>query len=144
MSGYFGIGIENGKTELNTGTLWRSAYNFSAAYIFTVGRRYKSQCSDTLKTWRQIPMLCFENIEEFIIPRDCLLIGIEIIEGAISLPVFSHPKRAVYLLGAEDHGLSKAAQQRCHQFIEIPSRQCLNVAVAGAIVMYDRMTKELK
>ena len=27
MRGYFGIGIENGKTVANIGTLWRSAHN---------------------------------------------------------------------------------------------------------------------
>lgn len=47
--GYFGIGIYNPKTETNMGTLWRSAYNFGADFIFTIGMRYKKMGSDTAK-----------------------------------------------------------------------------------------------
>ena len=36
MSGYFEIGIYNGKTEVNMGTLWRSAYQLGASGIFIV------------------------------------------------------------------------------------------------------------
>ena len=41
MCGYCGIGIENGKAEVNLGTLWRSAHIFGAVFLFTVGRRYR-------------------------------------------------------------------------------------------------------
>ena len=52
------------------------------------------------------------------------------------------PERAVYLLGAEDHGLSRKALDKCHHFIMIPGSQLdqsLNVSVAGSIIMYDRV-----
>lgn len=39
--GYFGIGIYHTKNVLNVGTLWRSAHNFGASFIFTVGMRYR-------------------------------------------------------------------------------------------------------
>lgn len=141
MRGYFGIGIENIKKSANLGTLWRSASNFEAAFMFTAGQKYRHQCSDTVKAFRHIPLLQFADISELVIPHSCLLVGVEIIEGSCSLIDYKHPERAIYLLGAEDHGLSAAAIDRCHQFIEIPSSRCLNVAVAGAIVMYDRLAK---
>lgn len=34
---YFAIGIYHPKTEMNMGTLWRSAYQLGASYIFTIG-----------------------------------------------------------------------------------------------------------
>lgn len=37
--GYFGIGILQGKTEGNQGTIWRSAFQFGAAFVFTIGAR---------------------------------------------------------------------------------------------------------
>ena len=37
QQGYFGIGIQNGKTPENLGVLWRSAQNFGASFIFTIG-----------------------------------------------------------------------------------------------------------
>jgi tRNA G18 (ribose-2'-O)-methylase SpoU len=56
MSGYFEIGINNGKTEHNIGTLWRSAYQLGANSIFTIGRRYNKQSSDTYNVPDQIPL----------------------------------------------------------------------------------------
>jgi tRNA G18 (ribose-2'-O)-methylase SpoU len=143
MRGYFGIGILHTKTEANVGTLWRSAYLYGAAFIFTIGRRYKAQCSDTPKTPRHIPLYEYDTIEELRIPHDCPLIGIELAESAIALPEFKHPERAIYLLGAEDHGLTKEAIDRCHQLVQIPSLQpqSLNVASAGTVLMYDRFVK---
>jgi tRNA G18 (ribose-2'-O)-methylase SpoU len=144
MSGYFSIGIEQGKTVHNIGTLWRSAYLFDASYIFTINKRYKKQASDTQKTWRQIPLFNYMSLHDLKIPYDCKLIGVELVENAISLPEFKHPKRAIYLLGAEDHGLTKEAVKKCHEIIQIPyvKEQSANVAVTGSIVMYDRYIKE--
>lgn len=144
MSDYYGIGIVNTKTEANVGTLWRSAHAFGAAFVFTVGRRYRRQSSDTVKAWRSVPLFDFESIEDLKrhVPYDALLVGVEIDPRAVSLPSFEHPKRAVYLLGAEDHGLSETERAACHKLIAIPAAaRCLNVATAGSIVMYDRVTK---
>jgi tRNA G18 (ribose-2'-O)-methylase SpoU len=145
MRGYFGIGIENGKTVANIGTLWRPAHNLGAAFIFTVGQRYKYQSSDNTKAWRSIPLFQYGNFDEFYdnLPHDCQLIGVEYPHPkAKALPDFVHPERAVYLLGAEDHGLSRKALEMCHHFIMIPGSkldQSLNVSVAGSIIMYDRV-----
>ena len=138
--GFFGIGIENHKTPMNLGTLWRSAYIFDAAFIFTVHRRYPKQASDTVKAWRHVPLLNFDDFDAFWagLPFDCPVVGLEQDARARDLEQFTHPERAVYLLGAEDHGLSKEARQRCHQLVQVPSRLCLNVAVAGSIVMWHR------
>lgn len=141
--GYFGIGIENTKTKANIGTLWRSAYGLGAAFIFVIGNRYKKQASDTVKAMRHIPMYHYDTFEQFYenMPKDCLLIGIELHSRARELSTYGHPERAIYLLGAEDSGLSKKALEKCHSLIQFKSNYCLNVAVAGSIVMYDRQTK---
>lgn len=139
--GYFGIGICGSKSPVNVGTLWRSAANMGAAFIFTVGRRYPHQVSDTVKAWKHVPLFQVRALDELPLPKDCKLIGVEQVARSVPLPRFTHPERAVYLLGAEDHGLTKAAQKRCQSIVEIPSSRCLNVAVAGSIVMYDRIAK---
>lgn len=140
--GYFGIGIENTKTEMNIGTLWRSASIFGAAFIYTVGRRYKKQSSDTMNSWKHLPLYNYESFDEFYraMPFACQLIGIELDERSVPIKSFSHPERAVYLLGAEDHGLTKEALNKCHAIIQLPGNYCMNVATAGSIVMYDRMS----
>lgn len=143
MSGYFGIGIENTKTPMNVGTLWRSASLMGASFIFTIGKRYKRQPSDTMKTWRSIPLYHYLTFDDFYrsIPYDCMLIGVELDEKAIQIKEFSHPKRCVYLLGAEDHGLTSEARRRCHGLVQLPGTLSMNVAVAGSIVMFDRDQK---
>lgn len=144
--GYFGIGIENTKSELNVGTLWRSASIMGANFIFTIGRRYKKQSSDTMKSWKHIPLYGYETFDEFYktMPHDCLLTGIEISDKSISIIEFKHPERCIYLLGAEDNGLSNESIEKCHRIVQLPGQYCMNVAVAGSIVMYDRYYKQLK
>ena len=144
MRGYFGIGIEHSKTEQNIGTLFRSAVVFGASFIFTVGRRYRRQCSDTTKGYRHMPLFHFAEIGDLLwhLPYGCPLIGIELHEEATMLKDYAHRERACYLLGAEDHGLTGEAIDACHELIILPGRFCLNVATAGSIVMYDRHVKE--
>ena len=143
MRGYFGIGIWNGKNKENLGTLWRSAINFKANFIFVIGRRYQKQSSDTEKTWRHIPLFQYETFDHFYrnLPHDCKLIGVEQTERSKDITYYPHPERAVYLLGAEDHGLSPKVLENCIEVIEIPTPRCLNVASVGTIVMYDRYVK---
>jgi hypothetical protein len=50
------------------------------------------------------------------------------------LPAFRHPEKAVYIFGPEDGGLDRAWLTRCHRFVRIPTRHCLNLACA---VRYD-------
>ena len=140
-AGYFGIGILHAKTETNVGTLWRSAAILGASFIFTIGRRYKHQSSDTLKTYRNIPLFHYDTFDQFYenLPHDCQLIGVELDETAVPVSEFQHPKRAVYLLGAEDNGLTREAIEKSHKLVQLPGEQCLNVAVAGSLIMYDRL-----
>lgn len=142
--GYFAIGIENGKDKQNIGTLWRSAHVFGAAFIFVIGRRYEKQAGDTTKAWRSIPLFHYATFDQFYnhMPRDCQLVGIELTDHATPINHVTHYERTIYLLGAEDHGLSCQAKAKVTQTIILPGKYCLNVAVAGSIVMFDRIQKQ--
>lgn len=144
MRGYFGIGIEHTKTEANVGSLWRAAHLFGAAYMFTIGRRYSRQASDTMKSWRSIPLFHFDTLDDLRIPHDCRLVGVELDQRARPLATYTHHERCVYLLGAEDHGLTKTALARCHDLVQLPGAASMNVASAGAIVLYDRHAKSVR
>jgi tRNA G18 (ribose-2'-O)-methylase SpoU len=143
MRGYFGIGIENTKTHQNIGTLWRSASIMGAAFMFTIGKRYKKQPSDTMQSWRHIPLYNYATFEEFYrsMPYDCRLVGIELDDRSVSISGYKHHERCIYILGAEDNGLSKEALTKCHEIVQLPGDFCLNVSVAGSIVMFDRINK---
>lgn len=140
--GYYAIGIYEPKTETNIGTLWRSAHNFGADFLFTIGRRYAKERSDTTKAGRHIPLYDYKDWEDFIshLPDGCELVCVEQADGARELSAAVHPERAVYVLGAEDYGIPPD-KMRGHQKVFIDTPMCINVAVAGSIVMYDRSLK---
>ena len=55
--GFFGIGVYRLKTDANHGTLWRSAFQFGADFIFTIGARFNkktSRSTDTAKCWTKV------------------------------------------------------------------------------------------
>lgn len=139
--GFFEIGVYHPKTEANLGTLMRSAFQLGAAGVFTIGRRYKEQASDTLKTWRHVPVRHFATFAEFQEARSlgARLIGVEM--GGKALSTTTHPQSAVYLLGAEDHGLPPDVLAACQQVISLEAVRTpsYNVAVAGSLVMYHRL-----
>ena len=146
--GYFGIGIVNGKTEKNIGTLWRTATLYGADFIFTVGARYeRHQASDTPKTPLHTPLFQFADIDDLIdhMPRHCPLVAVELDPRARPLREFTHLDRSCYLLGAEDHGLSPDVLDRCHYLVQIPTPHpaSMNVATAGALVMDHRYNSRI-
>lgn len=141
--GYFGVGIYHGKHEVNFGTLWRSAYLYDAAFIFTVGQRYRRrQASDTPNTRRHVPLFQFDTVDDLHahLPFGCPLVAVEMDPRAVPLGQFEHPHRAAYLLGAEDRGLPLSVLDRAHHIVQIETAkpQSHNVAVAGSLVLHDR------
>jgi tRNA G18 (ribose-2'-O)-methylase SpoU len=141
MRGYFAIGAERISKPMNMGNLLRSAHAFGAKFFFTIGahpRAFEAK-SDTSKAVHHLPVYHWASADEMILPLQCKLVGVELIEGATDLPSFRHPLHAAYVLGPELGVLSGALLSRCDHIIKIPTAFCINVATAGAIVMYDRV-----
>ena len=142
MSGYFGFGVESSSKPYNAGNLVRSTHAFGGSFfvfIQPVIDYRKVRQSDTSGAIKNFPVYQYDNAKEMVMPDRCALVGIELTDEAIELPSFRHPKSALYLLGPEKGHLSEAAQSRCDFMIKIPMKFCVNVGVAGAIVMYDRL-----
>jgi tRNA G18 (ribose-2'-O)-methylase SpoU len=66
--------------------------------------------------------------------------------GGFPISSYSHSERAVYLLGAEDHGLPAPILEQCQVVLTIPAErpESFNVAVAGSIVMFHRFMQRRK
>jgi tRNA G18 (ribose-2'-O)-methylase SpoU len=139
--GYFAIGAERMSKALNLGNLMRSAHAFGASFTFTIGATYQAleARADTSKGQLHLPHYEWATIDDIALPKGCKLVGIELIDEAIPLPSFRHPLRAAYVLGPERGSLSPALLARCDYTVKIPTTFCVNVAMAGAIVMYDRV-----
>ncbi|MGB8275667.1 MAG: RNA methyltransferase [Alphaproteobacteria bacterium] len=142
MRGYFGIGVEGVTKSMNAGGLFRTAHAFGASFVFTIGARYargEGGLADTSDTPGQIPLYEFADAASLRLPRDCRLVGVEFLEDGVELPTFRHPRAAAYVLGRERGSLSPELMALCDHVVKIPTRLCLNIGIAGAIVMYDRL-----
>lgn len=142
MRGYFGIGSEGISKAMNLGAVMRTAHAFGASFAFTVDAHHKSrhvEWSDTSRSGQHMPLYAWSTVDDLLLPKGCMLIGIELDDTAIALPTFRHPLQAAYILGPEKGSLSASAKARCQSIVAIPTRFCVNLSIAASIVMYDRM-----
>ena len=142
MRGYFGIGVEGISKEQNVGTIARSAHSFGASFFFTIAPDLdveKFRASDTSDAFDHVPYHQYDSVEDFELPEGCQLVAVELVEDSIELPSFRHPMRAAYVLGPEMGSVSPELMERADHVIKIPMKFCVNVGVAGALVMYDRV-----
>jgi tRNA G18 (ribose-2'-O)-methylase SpoU len=142
MRGYFGIGVEGISKPMNLGNLLRSAHAFGASFFFTVSPAFNARevaRSDTSEAARHLPLYTYATPAEINLPKGCRLVGVELNDEAMDLPSFKHPLAAAYILGPERGSLSPEATARCDLVVKIPTKFCVNVGIAGAIVMYDRL-----
>lgn len=139
--GYFAVGAERISKALNLGNIMRSAHAFGASFTFTVGATYQAleARADTSKGQWHLPHYNWRALDEIALPQGCELVGVELTDDAVELPRFRHPLRAAYVLGPERGSLSPELLARCQHTVRIPTRFCVNVSIAAAIIMYDRV-----
>lgn len=139
--GYFGIGVEEISKPMNLGALMRTAQAFGGSFFFTINSTVSMKAArhaDTSGAQKNMPLYEFPSVEDMLLPKGCALVGVELLDEAVDLPAFRHPHAAAYVLGRERGSLSPALLKRCVHVVKIPTRFCINVGLAGALVMYDR------
>jgi tRNA G18 (ribose-2'-O)-methylase SpoU len=142
MRGYFGVGAEEISKPMNLGALMRTAHAFGASFFFTLNAAPKvreAYQADTSKSMGHLPYYAYESVEALRLPKGCKLVGVELTDDAVDLPAFKHPANAAYVLGRERGALSPALIAACAHVVKIPTKFCINVGLAGALVMYDRL-----
>jgi tRNA(Leu) C34 or U34 (ribose-2'-O)-methylase TrmL len=110
-------------------------------FVFTIGADPAAleTRADTSKAASHLPLYHWRSVAEMRLPKGCRLVGVELLDEAVELPNFAHPSQAAYVLGPERGALSPELVARCHHVLRIPTAFSLNLATAGAIVMYDRL-----
>jgi tRNA(Leu) C34 or U34 (ribose-2'-O)-methylase TrmL len=142
LRGYFGIGVEGISKPMNLGSLMRTAHAFGASFVFTIGAAYardEGRRSDTSDASGSVPLYEFPDLAALRLPTRCKLVGVELLDEAVDLPSFRHPRECAYVLGPERGSLSPALTAKCDHVVKIPTKFCVNVGLAGALVMYDRV-----
>ena len=128
--------------EQNVGTIARTAHSFGANFFFTIDPQVDvdlMRVSDTSDAFDHVPYYEYKSVDQMDLPDKCSLVGVELMADSIDLPSFRHPTRAAYVLGPEMGSLSPELVEKCDHIIKIPMKFCVNVGVAGALVMYDRL-----
>lgn len=138
--GYAALGLYRPRYGANVGGVMRAAHCYGARLVVIEGYDRIQQSSDTMKYWRHNPVLQVEDIMEAV-PYDAVPVAVELVDGAISLPDFSHPERAFYLLGPENGSLPDHIIGACSCVVQVPTRNCMNLAATANVVLYDRMSK---
>jgi tRNA(Leu) C34 or U34 (ribose-2'-O)-methylase TrmL len=145
----FAIGVWHGKTAYNLVSLRRSASQLGASFVFSIADRMKNKkpLKETFPGENTaIPIYEYSSLLHFsldTIKDEYEWVCIEM--GGKPLSSFVHPKRALYILGSEDNGISTMLKGACKHVICLDAKrsQSFNVAVAGSMVMYDRYVKSL-
>lgn len=140
--GYIMIGLEKPVNEINVGHALRAAGCFDAKMVVISKMQYTATMTDTQKSYKHVPLIQVDDLTQ-VRPYDCSIVGVEIVEGAISLDEYVHPERAYYLFGPEEDSLEEDILSHCDDIVQIPSRHCLNLAACVNVVLYDRVAKQL-
>jgi tRNA(Leu) C34 or U34 (ribose-2'-O)-methylase TrmL len=138
----------------NVGAGLRAASCFGADSIFWTGTRVSLDAGKGERLPREERMREYKDVEMAHLigpandrPLDFLSergtpVAIELLPGAMPLHLFQHPLDAIYVFGPEDGTLPQGIRRACHQFVQIPSFHCLNLAAAAYLVLYDRAVKQ--
>lgn len=142
-----GVLLMNPKYPHNVGAVLRACACYGVSHLRYTGRRMDRE----LATWERLPreerMKGYRTVDwgKSVAPfdefPDLTPVAIEVRENSEQLPGFDHPENALYVFGPEDGSLGGVTLRHCHRFVAIPTRHCLNLAMAVGTVLYDRQCK---
>jgi tRNA(Leu) C34 or U34 (ribose-2'-O)-methylase TrmL len=141
--GYAAIGLHHPKTPSNVGSVLRAAHCYGAAIVAKSGQRYRSSATDTMKSYRHLPLLQVDDLFS-IVPHDCVPVAVDLLQGARDLTTYIHPERAFYIFGPEDGTLGREITERCRDRVFVPTAFCMNLAASVNVVLYDRHAKQAR
>ena len=146
------IVMHNPKYPHNVGAAVRAASCFGSNLILFTGERvslepsgikgYRLPREERMRGYKDVTILHdqypFNRFDKTITP-----VAVEFRANAELLPIFQHPKIAVYVFGPEDGSIPQIMLKHCHRFVLIPSKHCVNLAAAIYLVLYDRAAKSM-
>jgi len=140
--GFACVGLDRPKTASNVGAILRACFCYGVAQVNISKARVKdfdAKCN-TPKAHRHLPVFLVDSPTAYV-PHNAKIVVVDLLEGAIPLPEFVHPERAIYILGPEDGTVGKEILSKADFKVMVPTRSCMNLAAAVNVVLYDRMAK---
>jgi|TARA_Y100000034_G_C6845579_1_gene383029 tRNA(Leu) C34 or U34 (ribose-2'-O)-methylase TrmL len=137
------VALTNPKSPTNVGAVLRAAGCFGVGNIVYSGNRYDIAKKYATDTQQAIESVNLNRVENFIDakPEDYVLVCVDLVEGAIPLPNFKHPEKAMYLFGPEDGSIKQELIDKADHVVYMPTKGSLNLAASVNVVLYDRTAK---
>lgn len=144
----------NPKHIVNVANVLRACAIFGMDRLYWTGDRVPptDQWGDIDRLPRELRMKVYSHIHlQHVEPQlnfalDCAPVSVEFNQSAETLPLFTHPKNALYVFGPEDGDVPQGIRRNCWHFVQIPACATmvdvpLNLAAAVNITLYDRLIK---
>jgi tRNA(Leu) C34 or U34 (ribose-2'-O)-methylase TrmL len=154
------IVLINPKSAVNVGGVIRAASTLGADKVFWTGTRVSDGQQTARYTgtgmskrkWRlpreermkayDIEWGIDEGALDRLVNEGFKPVCVELLDGAQNMHNYVHPLGdTVYVFGPEDGDVPKGVRHFCHEFVQIPSKHCLNLAASVNITLYDRGMK---
>lgn len=121
----------------------RAAGCFQVDAVFYTGERYDRAIpfnTDTQNASLSIPLTWVPSLPGDV-DDNTKIVCVELVEGAIPLPAFQHPEKALYIFGPEDGTIEQTVIDRANSVVFMPTIGSLNLAAAVNVLLYDRLAK---
>ena len=142
MRGYFGIGIEGVSKPMNLGSLLRTAHAFGASFLFTIGglvQRRQIENADTSSAMANLPLHEFRISPAFSCRAAAGLSAWSCCPTRSTCRASATRPRPPTCSGPSAPACRRRSRSAAISSSAFPTRFCVNLAIAGALVMYDRM-----
>lgn len=140
--------LMNPKFARNVGMVTRLASCYGVKQVWFTGTRVAEDIEkhgripreERMKGYEDVDLVYHERPLDFF--KEATPIAIEVRQNSELLHQFDHPEKPVYIFGQEDGSLPKWVLHKCHRFVIIPTRHCLNLATATSTILWDRQYKQ--
>jgi len=133
--------------EHNVGSLVRTSHAAAAQEVILLGEReWNIEAARTADLYTEIVQLPADtgSFRAHVKKQRWNLVAVELTEDSTNLFDAEYPDRPCFLLGAEIGGVPQELLSDAELIVQIPQWglvPCLNLAVAGSIVVYDYLAK---
>ncbi|OEF24229.1 RNA methyltransferase [Vibrio rumoiensis] len=140
---YVTIGLTNPKSPSNVGAVMRASGCYRVDAVRYTGVRYDKAAkfhTDTKSVARHIPL---DRVDDMLVglEPETKIVCVELAEGAIPLPEFQHPEKALYVFGPEDGSIEQSVVSKADAVVYVPTVGCMNLAATVNVLLYDRLAK---
>jgi len=135
----FAVAMENWINEFNFSGLVRNANAFNSEAVYYLGDKHFDR-RGAQGTYHYTDVNFIPSIDQLLeLKSRYTFVGIDNVQGSISIDDYEFPSRPLFIFGSEGTGLTPTMQSFCRDIIRIDqfgSVRSLNAAVASGIVMH--------